>query len=40
MFLKGLKTTNVPRLRAGEESDDTQTAYRAAAFQTFLSVRI
>ena len=27
-------------LRAGEESDDTQTAYRVAAFQTFLSGRI
>ena len=35
-----LKTKNVPRLRAGEESDDTQTAYRVAAFQTFLSGRI
>ena len=34
----GLKKT--PRLRAGEESDDTQTAYRVAAFQTFLSGRI
>ena len=38
--LKELKTKNVPRLRAGEESDDTQTAYRVAAFQTFLSGRI
>jgi len=27
-------------LRADEESDDTQTAYRVAAFQTFLSGRI
>jgi hypothetical protein len=27
-------------LRAGKESDDTQTAYRVAAFQTFLSGRI
>ena len=35
-----LKTKNGPRLRAGEESDDTQTAYRVAAFQTFLSGRI
>jgi len=34
------KTTNTPRLRAGEESDDTQTAYRVAAFQTFFSGRI
>jgi hypothetical protein len=40
MCLKGLKTKNGPRLRAGEESDDTQTAYRVAAFQTFLSGRI
>ena len=39
--VKGLKkTTNGPRLRAGEESDDTQTAYRVAAFQTFFSGRI
>jgi hypothetical protein len=35
-----LKTKNCPRLRAGEQSDDTQTAYRVAAFQTFLSGRI
>jgi hypothetical protein len=35
-----LKTTHLPRLRAGEDSDDTQTAYRVAAFQTFLSGRI
>jgi hypothetical protein len=34
------KTTNGPRLRAGEESDDTQTAYRVAAFQTFFRGRI
>ena len=27
-------------MRAGEESDDTQTAYRVAAFQTFFSGRI
>ena len=41
LVVKGLKkTTNGPRLRAGEESDDTQTAYRVAAFQTFLSGRI
>jgi hypothetical protein len=40
LFLRGLKTTNVPRLRAGEESDDTHTAYRVAAFQTFLSGRV
>jgi hypothetical protein len=40
LCVKGLKTKNVPRLRAGEESDDTQTAYRVAAFQTFLSGRI
>ena len=37
---EGMKTKNDPRLRAGEESDDTQTAYRVAAFQTFLSGRI
>lgn len=29
-----------PRLRAGEESDDTQCPYRVAGFQTFLSGRI
>ena len=29
-----------PRLRAGQESDDTHAAYRVAAFQTFLSGRI
>ena len=29
-----------PRLRAGEESDDTQHPYRVAAFQTFLGGRI
>jgi hypothetical protein len=40
LFLETLKTQNGPRLRAGEESDDTQTAYRVAAFQTFLSGRI
>jgi hypothetical protein len=39
-FEKRLKTKTGPRLRAGEESGDTQTAYRVAAFQTFLSGRI
>src|SRR5206468_1160495 len=38
--LKKLKTKNDSRLRAGEQSDDTQTTYRVAAFQTFLSGRI
>jgi hypothetical protein len=33
-------TKKTTRLRAGTESDDTQTAYRVAAFQTFLSGRI
>ncbi len=28
------------RLRAGEESDDTQRPYRVAGFQTFFSGRI
>jgi hypothetical protein len=40
LFVNEWKTKNSPRLRAGEESDDTQTAYRVAAFQTFLSGRI
>ena len=31
---------NSPRLRAGEESDDTHATYRVAGFQTFLSGRI
>ena len=38
--LSGLKTTNGPRLRADEESDDTHATYCVAAFQTFLSGRI
>jgi hypothetical protein len=38
--IKGTEDQEHPRLRAGEESDDTQTAYRVAAFQTFLSGRI
>jgi len=29
-----------PRLRADEESDDTQRPYRVAGFQTFFSGRI
>jgi len=37
---EGSQPKNGPRLRAGEESDDTQTACRVAAFQTFLSGRI
>jgi hypothetical protein len=40
MFLQRIEDQNVPRLRAGEESADTQAAYRVAAFQTFLSGRI
>jgi hypothetical protein len=40
LSLKGLKTTNGPRLRAGKNSDNTQTTYRVAAFHTFLSGRI
>jgi hypothetical protein len=35
-----IKDQELPRLRAGKESDDTQTPYRVAAFQTFLSGRI
>ena len=38
--IKGTEDQERPRLRAGEESDDTQTAYRVAAFQTFFSGRI
>jgi hypothetical protein len=40
VFLETFKRKNGPRLRAGEKSDDTQTAYRVAAFQTFLRGRI
>jgi hypothetical protein len=39
-FLKGLKTTMHPALARGDGSRDTRTAYRVAAFQTFLSGRI
>ncbi len=36
----GNRRRNIPRLRAGEESDDTQATYHVAGFQTFLSGRI
>jgi hypothetical protein len=34
------KDKRISRLRASQDSDDTQSAYRVAAFQTFLSGRI
>jgi hypothetical protein len=34
------KTESISRLRASKDSDDTQAAYRVAAFQAFLSGRI
>jgi hypothetical protein len=35
-----METKCIARLRAREESDDTDAAYRVAAFKTFLSGRI
>jgi len=35
-----IRTNQTPRLRAHQKSDDTETAYRVAAFQPFLSGRI
>ena len=40
MCLKRIEDQERPALARGEESDDTQTAYRVAAFQTFFSGRI
>jgi hypothetical protein len=42
IFLSGkdARTKHISRLRASNESDDTQATYRVAAFQTFLSGRI
>ena len=34
------KDKRISRLRASQDSDDTHSAYRVAAFQTFLSGRI
>jgi hypothetical protein len=34
------KDKHISRLRASRDSDDTQSAYRVAAFHTFLSGRI
>jgi hypothetical protein len=39
-FLGNRKLKCISRLRARKDSDDTQPAYRVAAFQTFLSGRI
>ena len=39
-FGENRKDKRMSRLRAGQDSDDTHSAYRVAAFQTFLSGRI